>query len=221
MLRKSFYLFLLIVSIVFVLVSCKGDKDEVQSNESGAENAGNHETDGVISDENNDESGSTDDTENSESDETDKSENEDETDKTKEDQEQDGEDEVQDNTSVTFVYSVNSKKYHLPTCYHISSMNEETKVEFVGTMEELVENGFIPCKSCKPDPDYDYDAAEEDSTDEEVYNYKYVINSNSKVFHLPGCSSIGSMNEENKQYSNESREELILQEYLPCKNCKP
>lgn len=49
----------------------------------------------------------------------------------------------------------------------------------------------------------------------------YVININTKKFHLPECSSVDEMKEKNKQYSETDREELLKQGYLPCGNCNP
>ena len=51
--------------------------------------------------------------------------------------------------------------------------------------------------------------------------YKYVLNTNTKKFHRPGCASIRDMLEENKAFSNATREEIILQGFDPCKRCKP
>jgi competence protein ComEC len=49
----------------------------------------------------------------------------------------------------------------------------------------------------------------------------YVLNTNTKKFHYPWCSSVDQMNESNKQYYTGNREELINQGYSPCKNCNP
>lgn len=51
--------------------------------------------------------------------------------------------------------------------------------------------------------------------------YRYIININTKKFHLPGCSSAADMEDKNKEYSAESREELIEEGYSPCKRCNP
>ncbi len=49
----------------------------------------------------------------------------------------------------------------------------------------------------------------------------YVCNTNTKKFHEPGCVSVKQMNEKNKQIVTLSREEIIAQGYVPCKNCNP
>ena len=51
--------------------------------------------------------------------------------------------------------------------------------------------------------------------------YAYMLNTNTMKFHRPGCSSIQKMAEDNKQPSNQSREEIIAQGYEPCQICKP
>lgn len=49
----------------------------------------------------------------------------------------------------------------------------------------------------------------------------YILNSKSKKFHLPTCSSVGQMKEANKEEYTGSRDELIAQGYDPCKKCNP
>lgn len=49
----------------------------------------------------------------------------------------------------------------------------------------------------------------------------YVLNTNTKKFHLPSCSSADDIKESNRQEYNGSREDLIAQGYDPCKRCNP
>ena len=49
----------------------------------------------------------------------------------------------------------------------------------------------------------------------------YILNTSSRKFHLPDCSSVSSMKEENKSTYTGSREDLIEQGYEPCGQCKP
>lgn len=49
----------------------------------------------------------------------------------------------------------------------------------------------------------------------------YILNTNSKKFHLPDCKSVGQIADKNKRESDKSREELIQDGYEPCKNCNP
>ena len=47
----------------------------------------------------------------------------------------------------------------------------------------------------------------------------YIINKNSKKFHLPDCSSVKDMKSQNKKESDKTREELEDLGYIPCKAC--
>ncbi len=49
----------------------------------------------------------------------------------------------------------------------------------------------------------------------------YVLNTNSKKFHYPDCSSVGDMADKNRQYFSGTREEVIAMGYVPCKRCNP
>ena len=64
------------------------------------------------------------------------------------------------------------------------------------------------------------DAAKQ-SNDTENVTADYVLNTNTKKFHLPDCDSVSDMKEKNKKYYSGSRDELISQGYSPCGACKP
>lgn len=49
----------------------------------------------------------------------------------------------------------------------------------------------------------------------------YILNTNSKKFHLPDCSGAKDMKESNKQEYTGDRANLISQGYSPCKTCDP
>lgn len=49
----------------------------------------------------------------------------------------------------------------------------------------------------------------------------YIINTNTGVFHSPGCGSISRMSSKNKQSYSGSRQDLINQGYTPCGKCHP
>ena len=49
----------------------------------------------------------------------------------------------------------------------------------------------------------------------------YILNTNSKRFHLPDCPSVQTMKPQNREETGKSREELIEQGYQPCGQCKP
>lgn len=63
---------------------------------------------------------------------------------------------------------------------------------------------------------------ETDSTQStEKQGTTYILNTNTKKFHYPYCSSVEQMNEKNKKEFNGDRKDIILQGYSPCKRCNP
>ncbi len=51
--------------------------------------------------------------------------------------------------------------------------------------------------------------------------YDYVLNTNTKRFHIPECPSVGDMSEKNRDTFTGDRETLIEKGYVPCGRCKP
>ena len=49
----------------------------------------------------------------------------------------------------------------------------------------------------------------------------YILNTNTDVFHLPGCRSVNRMSEHNKQEFTGAREEVTAAGFRPCGNCNP
>ncbi len=56
---------------------------------------------------------------------------------------------------------------------------------------------------------------------EPVSSVTYVLNTNTKKFHYPSCSSVNSMKDKNKDYYTGSRDDVIAMGYDPCKRCNP
>jgi DNA-entry nuclease len=50
----------------------------------------------------------------------------------------------------SFVLNTSSKKYHRETCSGVHSMNPQNREDYVGSREELEEQGYEPCGICKP-----------------------------------------------------------------------
>ncbi len=49
----------------------------------------------------------------------------------------------------------------------------------------------------------------------------YVLNKNTKKFHMPSCSSVDTIKPKNRQDTTMSRDEVIGAGYVPCKRCNP
>lgn len=57
------------------------------------------------------------------------------------------------------------------------------------------------------------------STPSDEKDVTYIINKNTKKFHLPDCSSVRDTKSQNKKESTLTKEELEKQGYSPCKSC--
>ncbi len=49
-----------------------------------------------------------------------------------------------------YVLNINSEKFHDPSCASVDLMSEKNKRFFIGTREEVLEQGFDPCQNCNP-----------------------------------------------------------------------
>ena len=49
----------------------------------------------------------------------------------------------------------------------------------------------------------------------------YILNTNTKKFHLPSCSSAGDIKASNREEYHGTREDLVSMGYDPCKRCNP
>ena len=56
----------------------------------------------------------------------------------------------QNETAQTYILNTNTKKIHRPTCSSVSQMKETNKQTYEGTVEELENMGYTPCKKCNP-----------------------------------------------------------------------
>lgn len=62
---------------------------------------------------------------------------------------------------------------------------------------------------------------QEPATGSEASQADYILNTNTKKFHYPTCSSVKDMKEKNKQEFFGTRDEAISNGYSPCGRCKP
>ena len=49
----------------------------------------------------------------------------------------------------------------------------------------------------------------------------YVLNTDTRKFHIPTCSSVKDIKDKNRQDSTLTREEIVALGYSPCGRCKP
>lgn len=51
---------------------------------------------------------------------------------------------------TNYVANTNTGKFHYPSCSSVDDMKEENKMEYKGTRDELISEGYVPCKRCNP-----------------------------------------------------------------------
>ena len=74
----------------------------------------------------------------------------------------------------------------------------------------------------QPGVEIDYATGESRAADSQTQEQQtYILNSSSKKFHTPDCSSVAKIGESNKQTYTGSRSDLLAQGYQPCGICKP
>ena len=104
--------------------------------------------------------------------------------------------------------------------------------------DEIMKSGFSPCQRCcsnvaKAEVTSVTPVANPSATSPQVTvptiqpqipvsgAGTYVLNTNSKKFHYPTCSSVGDMSPKNRSDVSMSRDEIIAQGFVPCKRCNP
>lgn len=51
---------------------------------------------------------------------------------------------------ATYILNTNSHKFHLPDCSGAASISDANRQEYTGSREDLVAQGYAPCKQCNP-----------------------------------------------------------------------
>lgn len=90
-----------------------------------------------------------------------------------------------------------------------------------GTYQSTVASVAEETPGPQPETDTAVQITPESSVSQESRETTYVLNTNTKKFHYPTCSSVDDMKEKNKQIYTGSRDEVINMGYVPCKRCNP
>lgn len=88
---------------------------------------------------------------------------------------------------------------------------------YQSTVASVAEETPVP----QPETDTAVQITPESSVSQESRETTYVLNTNTKKFHYPTCSSVDDMKKKNKQIYTGSRDEVINMGYVPCKRCNP
>lgn len=57
---------------------------------------------------------------------------------------------VEEAAPITYICNTNTKKFHYPGCSSVNQMKEANKLPVASTREELIAQGYTPCKNCNP-----------------------------------------------------------------------
>lgn len=114
-------------------------------------------------------------------------------------------------------------------CYCVYAYNVQPGVEIdYATGESKLEESAQPeqpptvvVPAPTPTPKPEEQPSEEPEAGNQSSQASYILNTNTKKFHYPSCSSVDDMKEKNKQEFFGSRDEAVAQGYSPCGRCKP
>lgn len=57
---------------------------------------------------------------------------------------------VSQEEGTAYILNTNTHKFHYPSCSSVDDMKEKNKQEYVGNREDLIKQGYDPCKRCNP-----------------------------------------------------------------------
>lgn len=52
--------------------------------------------------------------------------------------------------TTTYICNTNTGKFHYPNCSSVDQMSEKNKLPVTATRDELINQGYVPCKRCNP-----------------------------------------------------------------------
>lgn len=104
--------------------------------------------------------------------------------------------------------------YNVQPGIEIDYATGESKLADGAQQEEQKTATVTPTPSPEPEK-------QEPATGSEASQADYILNTNTKKFHYPTCSSVNDMKEKNKQEFFGTRDEAISNGYSPCGRCKP
>ena len=55
-----------------------------------------------------------------------------------------------DSTGTEYILNTNTKKFHYPSCSSVKQMKASNKKEYTGSRDDLIAQGYDPCKKCNP-----------------------------------------------------------------------
>lgn len=122
-------------------------------------------------------------------------------------------------------YSVEDKGAGICFCVYAYNVQPGIEIDYATGESKLAESTqpeqtpvvVVPT----PTPEPEVQPSDEPDTGNQSSQANYILNTNTKKFHYPSCSSVDDMKEKNKQEFFGTRDEAVAQGYSPCGRCKP
>ena len=54
------------------------------------------------------------------------------------------------NSGIDYVINTNTGKFHNPSCASVKDIKPHNREDFVGSRQEVIDRGFVPCGRCHP-----------------------------------------------------------------------
>ena len=120
-------------------------------------------------------------------------------------------------TSVTGAYRVSAIAYDK----NGNCSGDSYFTVVVKATETSAERSAVTEEETAQEEDSTQQSSEQSTSTAAPATHDYVLNTNTKKIHDPGCSSIKKMKEQNKQTVNSTLADLEAQGYEPCNKCHP
>lgn len=120
-------------------------------------------------------------------------------------------------------YSVEDKGAGVSYCVFAYNVQPGIEIDYATGESKLADSAQQEeqkTATVTPTP-YPEPEKQEPVTGSEASQADYILNTNTKKFHYPTCSSVNDMKEKNKQEFFGTRDEAISNGYSPCGRCKP
>ena len=113
-------------------------------------------------------------------------------------------------------YSIDDSGTGIQFCVYCYNVQPNIAIDYAtGDSHALVEPVVTITVQAEPPK------AISEKEEKQIADCDYILNTNSKKFHYPSCSSVDTMAEHNTEYFTGSRDDVIAMGYEPCKRCNP
>ncbi len=106
-------------------------------------------------------------------------------------------------------------------CSYAYNVQPGIEIDYATGDSKLIETSEPGDKSVEQKPAANPSEPEPETNNSEPQGTTYMLNTNTKKFHYPSCSSVKQMKESNKKEYTGSRDDVIGMGYDPCKRCNP